>query len=464
MALGITLLSKSSSTLEVEATGFSSAINVINWYIDNVYDGSVSSNQSSWPTWEFTGLDPNTSYTIKAAFYISAGSAAADTALDSFSTEPIAYSQKITYRSGSASVSQTIQGDGNLLTGEQFTAPVDYAFYGWATSTGTTSITYEGGEYYEPDSSSNMTLYAVWRRYVENGIVCYYGLNQSSENYRNFLSWKYNSSSTSQKTAYESITLPNLTAGNVSAIGRSFSPIGWRSDTTADDAQYAGGGTATPSGLIAYYAVYANSDGVGVYYNANGGTGTMSDATVAGTIYYNTSGKNSTLKITPRACTFTPPSKMTFAGWATSSDGDILEYVNTAYTITFYAIWKSARPDDWVWSGKVTVGGTTYNVPLTGGQEVPTIQQADGTYYAYFIGASEWNQFVSRVNAFCEYCGEDQITAAATAGYEMSASTANTVINAVNAMAGTSIPEVGGGYVVSASLFTNLADALNSIE
>lgn len=73
MALSIRLSDSGEDFLEVYASGFSTAVKVINWYIDNAYDGSVSSNESDWPYWTFTRLEPGTTYTIKCAFFDSAG-------------------------------------------------------------------------------------------------------------------------------------------------------------------------------------------------------------------------------------------------------------------------------------------------------------------------------------------------------------------------------------------------------
>ena len=69
MALSVKLYDSTGSTIKVYATGFSSSVTKLKWYIDGSYDGTITSDDRDWPYWEFTGLAPNTKYFIKVYFY-----------------------------------------------------------------------------------------------------------------------------------------------------------------------------------------------------------------------------------------------------------------------------------------------------------------------------------------------------------------------------------------------------------
>lgn len=364
------------------------------------------------------------------------------------------YSQKITYYSGSSSKTQTIQGDGTLYDG--FNAPSGFTFVGWAKKVNTTSVSYEGGESYSPTTSRPMSLYAVFSG--STSITCYYGLNMTSTNSRAAETYAYNTSTTSRTTEITgSITLPSFNPSTLSVLSRTFTGIGWRSDTEAASQTCNPGTTITPTSDV-YYAVYDNNDGIKVTYDSNGGSGTMASATVSGTLYYNTAGNNTTITVNPRDCTFTPPKGKSFAGWSTSANGDIVTAISTAYNVTLYAIWQSSLPAIWTWSS--AIGGTLELTPT-----------GDNTYDVYPLTAIEWNNFLSRIEEWVDVLGttlwvSDIQVATATKGSGMKASQAQAVVRLLkNLNPPTSPPNApSSGGAITASFINGLATSLNSLR
>lgn len=475
----ISILDYGEDWVEVRVSGMSSGVATINLYYaisstsTNTYETSIGSSRftQSGSTYRydytFEGLRSGTTYRFTVNYYNSSGDqvdqdSCTQTTLDS------GYTQDIIYHSGSEDYTQTISGSGTLRTGSSiFTKPSGFTFWGWASSTNTTSVDYDGGETYTATSNRTVHLYAVWRLYQSNGVTFYYGVDMQYTNTRNLLAWTYNSSSTRQTTAFESVVAPQFSSGNITVLGRTFTPIGWRNDTTANGSVTSGGSYVTPSGDATFYAVYQNTDGIRVHYNANGGSGSMTSATVSGTLYYNTAGNNTRLTVTPRANEFTPPTGKQFEGWSTTATGSIVTSVTTAYDITFYAQWISARPKNWSWSGYLTLNNTRTPYNMTAGGKPPMVKQSDGNYYAYYMGAAEWNSFIDRIEEFASYLGielyfRDINGAQATAGQQMKKSHAQCVVNMLADLdPPTSPPSVPN--TVTVSFFYGIRDSLNSI-
>lgn len=355
-----------------------------------------------------------------------------------------------------------------------------YTYSGWtlsgyASRTSSTSIAYDVGDTITASTSGDATinLYAVY--YNESTINCYYGVNKGgsgSPNKRTKRQYMVNTSATGTNTnIYDNINLPEFSAANstVTTLNRTWTVIGWRTDTEANDYEYGSGvEIAVKASTSDFYAVYKNTDGIKVTYNANGGSGSMASATVAGALYYNTNGNNSQLTVTPRSCTFTPPTGKQFKGWSTTASGDIVTSVKTVYNLTFYAQWESARPDDWEWSGYLTLNGTRTPYNMVAGGQPPMVQQSDGTYYAYYMGASEWNNFRARIQKFADYLGVslsylDINGSSVSAGQKMMKSEAQCVVNMLNALDPPTAPPTVTNSI-SVRFFTGIRDSLNSIK
>ena len=416
----------------------------------------------------FDGLTPRTNYTIVC--WLCNSSTATRLVKDTLSfTTKKELQQKIVYRSGSEEAEQTIQGEDTLGDGGGFfTVPDGFSFYGWAKSTGSTVPNYYAGQEYTATSNNTLYLYAIWKCEDTTGVTFYYGYNRAKADYRKLLGYAYNRSDRVQTTKFESVKTPALTMGNVTVVKRAFSPIGWRSDTDNNGSDLTGGNQyiAVAQDRTVFYAVYQNTAGIRVSYNSNGGSGTMTSSTVPGTMYYNTGKKSpTTINVTPRACTFTPPKGYQFKGWSTSASGSLVTSINTSYDATFYAQWISARPADWDWSGYLYLNGVKTPYNMTVGGKPPMVKQSDGSYYAYYMGAAEWNKFVKRIEEVASYLGislnvRDINGASATAGQKMLTYQAQCIVNMLNTLGATNVPSVPTS--MSVSFFNGIRDSLNN--
>lgn len=460
------------------------ALNSGRYYVAIYADGSLlrssitslaggSTTSVTVTTGSITLSDPGT-YDLVAYLTDSSGSSLGySSRARSVTVKDSTYQQTIVYRSGSAETKQTIQGDGTLQNGGRFfTAPSGFAFYGWAESTGNKIPDYNAGDPYTATGYDNVYLYAIWKYEDTTGVTFYYGYNMSAApNYRKLLGYAYNTSTTRQTTEYESVKTPAMTAGNITVVGRSFSPVGWRGDTNNNGSGLTGGNQyiAVSQSKCVFYAVYQNTSGIHVSYNSNGGSGTMASATVSGTMYYNTAQTSpTTITVTPRDCTFTPPKGSQFRGWSTRENGEIVTSVSTSYDVTFYARWDSARPGNWQWSGYLYLNGVKKPYNMTAGGRPPMVKQSNGTYYAYYMGAAEWESFRQRVQQFADYLGVslnsiDYNGASAQAGQPMTKKQARCMANLIDSLNPPQrVPALTNE--ISASFFMGLQRSLNSIN
>lgn len=421
----------------------------------------------------FNNLSPGTRYTVVCWLCNSKTQERLVSDELPFTTEAD-YQQDLVYHSGSATPRrQTIQGDGSIRDGGNFfTAPSGFTFYGWAESTGDKVPDYYAGDSYTATGYDDVHLYAIWKYEDATGVTFYYGYNMSATpNYRKLLGYAYNTSSSSQTTEYESVKTPAMTAGNITVVGRSFSPVGWRGDTKNNGSGLTGGNQyiAVSQSKCVFYAVYQNTSGIHVSYNSNGGSGTMASTTVPGTMYYNTAQTSpTTITVTPRDCTFTPPKGSQFRGWSTRENGEIVTSVSTSYDVTFYARWDSARPGNWQWSGYLYLNGVKKPYNMTAGGRPPMVKQSNGTYYAYYMGAAEWESFRQRVQQFADYLGVslnslDYNGASAQAGQPMTKKQARCMANLIDSLNPPQrVPALTNE--ISASFFMGLQRSLNSIN
>ena len=482
----ITVTSIGEDWATVKVSGMSSGVYTINLYYrkssasTNNFDASYGKSSFSasggtyFCTHTFDGLSSGTSYTFTVKYFDKSGKEVDKDQCTDTTDSVQEYQQDLVYHSGSATPRrQTIQGDGSIRDGGNFfTAPDGFSFYGWAESTGDKVPDYYAGDSYTATGYNDVHLYAIWKYEDATGVTFYYGYNMSATpNYRKLLGYAYNTSSSSQTTEYESVKTPAMTAGNITVVGRSFSPVGWRGDTKNNGSGLTGGNQyiAVSQSKCVFYAVYQNTSGIHVSYNSNGGSGTMASSTVPGTMYYNTAQTSpTTITVTPRGCTFTPPKGSQFKGWATATDGPIVTSVSTSYDVTFYARWDSARPGNWQWSGYLYLNGAKKPYNMTAGGRPPMVKQSNGTYYAYYMGAAEWESFRQRVQQFADYLGVslnslDYNGAFAQAGQPMTKKQARCMANLIDSL-NPPQPVPALTNAISASFFMGLQRSLNSIN
>ena len=221
------------------------------------------------------------------------------------------------------------------LTSNAFTRS-GYTFLGWSTSSTATSATYTDGQSVKNLSSTNggtVTLYAVWSElptytisYNANGGGPLIPANQT-------------------KIHGEALTLSTTGMGRT---GYEF--LGWSTSSTATSATYQPGDSFTTNADTTLYAVW-KANTYTVKYNANGGSGTMSDSSHT----YDVSKA-----LTSNAFT---RSGYTFLGWSTSStatsatytDGQSVKNLTSTNddTVTLYAVWHGHS-----YTSKVTKAAT----------------------------------------------------------------------------------------------------------
>ena len=423
------------------------------------------------PYKKFTGLTPGTEYNI----YCQLWNAETNKNLgitDSvyIYTDEDAAVFTVNYYDGGASKEVTSDTGGPitiLSTGLRPHSP--YVFYGWATKTSTNEVTYTGGEeVYQSDVGSSLNLYAVYRQ--EEEIIFYYGENKENSNKRKKIKWRWNISNTGIKTNNYELSpnyLPRFDSSTLTVGNLKYKVLGWRVDDVAGPEDYVGGYVPDSDEIwdlpSINYAVYSRT--VTISYNSNGGSGSMSNST--GTAFYSSAGNKETASITLKDCTFTPPTGKQFNYWSLNSDGSGTQYtdsISTSYDSTMYAVWKSQGPSKWYWSGVVTFNGTDHNCPITSGGSVPVVKKSDTLYYAFYLNASEWNQFCSEINKLRNYHGLSNYSfSKATAGYEMQASQFNQAVQALNAIQSGVATSVSSGASVNASSFIKLQTAFNSL-
>lgn len=138
---------------------------------------------------------------------------------------------------------------------------------------------------------------------------------------------------------------------------KDYSFAGWATSSSAVESIYSDGDSFTMGDTdVTLYAVWKT--GYTISYNANGGTGSMSNQ-------YVTAGSSATLQ----ANVFTR-SGYYFAGWATSASSTYVSYkdkdrITPTRSMTLYAVWQTLDvPMISVWGGTTTLNGTS--VTLTG--------------------------------------------------------------------------------------------------
>lgn len=143
-----------------------------------------------------------------------------------------------------------------------------------------------------------------------------------------------------------------------------------------------------------------------------------------------------------------------YMSWSHSTTGEgNYEY---DYVTTQAVEPQPERPANWEWTSTVEVNA-----------EVPLTLEADGTYLAKYLTATEWDGFIARCIEFAKYLGMSvsgsQIST--TPGKNMEASDVNTVIDLLTTMNPPTSPpaKVAAGDVISAATINGLKNSLNSI-
>lgn len=450
----------------------------ISGYDDDIDESYVSSNftldaggSTSNPYKKFTGLNPGSRYFIWCQLWNAATNVnlnIEDSVIESTTGSlPVL---TITYRDGSSKSTATSSAGGSLtIRSSGLSSPSGYSFVGWSRSTNSTDVDFTGGENVKASGSDqSVTLYAVYSKSMSD-VTCYFGVNRAYNNTRSRTQWRVNSGTTSTKVIYtmSPSSLPTFSSSDVTVGNFTYSVIGWRDDTTASSAEYSAGETLSSSVIgdlpSSMYAVYSRT--VTISYNSNGGSGSMSNST--GTSYYNSYGNTNVATITLRSCTFTPPTGKTFNYWAlgSASGTQYTDSITTNYNSTMFAVWKGSPPAAWSWSGVVTFNGTNHSCPITSGGSVPIVKRSDGTYLAFYMNASEWNEFCNQINKLRNYHGLSNYSfTSAQPSYDMQASQYNQAANALNGIQSGSVSTISAGATVSASHFKALATAFNNLR
>ena len=142
----------------------------------------------------------------------------------------------------------------------------------------------------------------------------------------------------------------STTPASVTYNGRTFTWIGWRTDTTAAAQTKTKSTSQSVSGDTSFYAVYSGT--LTLSYNANKGTGAPSSQTA--TQYLNSTGTTGSVSYKKSSCTFTVSTTVptytgwAFDGWSTTSTSTTGKYgaspkiteISVNANTTLYAIWN----------------------------------------------------------------------------------------------------------------------------
>ena len=451
--------------ITVKVSGLSTVAKYIEFYIDGDLERYYTLSGTS-KSHTYTGLEPDTRYTLSAIVY------------DSNWNQLAFKANSVTQKTASAAVVTVRYYDGNKSWSDSSTGTViidgpyrtDWDFEGWATSTKSTSVSYQEGDTISAGSSDkSVSLYAVYSSTTT--IYCYYISGSSGSqvsNTRIKKQYRVNTSINASSTNYyNSITLPAFDSVNstitTTTPNRSWTAIGWHPTSFATQPDYSPGQTVSGKLITSdLYAMYSNE--CSITYNSNGGSGSMTKQT--GTGYYNAFGTYEGAVFTIKDCSFTPPSGKMFDSWNAKSDGSGTEYssggtLTTNYNVVFYAIWVKARPSNWAWTTTGISKGSDMNYSQSGTTITPKP-----------LTAKEWLAFMNRVKEFYTYKGKtvdstywNRAVNGVTSGSPMTATQANGARYLISQLSPpTSVPaSVSSGTVITAAFINGLKNSLNSI-
>ena len=191
-----------------------------------------------------------------------------------------------------------------------------YTFLGWSDSQNG-GVKYIDRQSFRMTSSATLTLYAVW------------GANTNTINFNS-------NGGTGSMAAQQAKTDEKVTLEQNSFTYTGYTFKGWSTSANgtvvyADKAEYTMGSDSS----ITLYAIWeANTNTI--HFNANGGNGSMSSQEVK---------TYETVTLSQNAFTY---EGYTFAGWATTADGNVAYVDQASYTVgsessyTLYAVWIKA--------------------------------------------------------------------------------------------------------------------------
>ena len=421
----------------------------------------------------FTGLEPGTSYYIVGSLW----NASTNVRL-SISEPVVRFTTKeqvvltVNFYDGNSYDVYRTEDYVDLYAGSRS----GWTFVGWATSTRTTSITYEAGDRIHVGSSSRtINLYAVYER---RSVIWFYYRDSSGDFYSDSSSAvkiqsRVNTSDTSaSENYYNTISLPGFdeygTTIRTSTPARSWTAVGWSKTTSARYPDYVPSQNVKTNNITddCLYAVYTNECSVG--FNSNGGSGTMSELGPE-YAYYNAHGNYTTPSFTIPSCTFTPPTGKKFSSWNQYADGSGQTYsgsISTNYDITLYAIWIKARPSNWSWPSN------TADKPISKGFGM-NFDQSGTTITPKPLTAAEWLAFMNRIKEFYAYDNGKTVNStywnSAVNGVKSGSPMTVTQVNSARYLISqlpiqTTLPSaVSSGGKITAAFINGLKNSLNSI-
>ncbi len=280
---------------------------------------------------------------------------------------PNTYTVKYNANGGSGTMSNSSHtyDVSKALTSNAFTKS-GYTFLGWSTNSSATTATYTDGQSVKNLTSTNgdtVNLYAVWSKIPTYTIS--YNANGGS-------------GAPSSQTKTKDVTLA-LSTTKPTRTGYTF--LGWSTNSSATSSTYSAGGSFTNNADTTLYAVW-KANTYTVKYNANGGSGTMSNSSHT----YDVSKALTTNAFTR--------SGYTFLGWSTSSNATTVTYTDgqsvknltslNGDNFNLYAVWKL---------NDVTLSVNSSNnatISVVDEQRYYTFTPTEsGTYVIYSTGTSD---------------------------------------------------------------------------
>lgn len=190
-----------------------------------------------------------------------------------------------------------------------------YTFIGWSAHLDSSEAEYVPGDYCVFDAAVHvLTLYPVWKPNTQTIVFEADGCEENVE-------------------SIATITGAQITLPECKFTKRGYHCNKWVVKENTSEV-YNAGQTIVISKSMSLSPVWEPNEN-SIKFNANGGSGTMDDQHI---------GTDNT--VTLSACTFTAPEGYYFAGWSSSSDGEV-KYndcanitSNGTSVINLYAVWK----------------------------------------------------------------------------------------------------------------------------